>query len=77
MILNLPERIDSPLLCPVCYRTQHASAAFLLRVITAEMRQVLDTADERVPAGAHASLATGFEQLLRLERALGGLGGED
>jgi hypothetical protein len=77
MILSTPAEMEERLVCPVCTRTQHSSAALMISLVVSRLRQTFKLAGSRLAPKARAEFGGSIELLEQLQEVLGGPSSEE
>jgi hypothetical protein len=77
MILSAPAAMKERLVCPVCTRTQHSSAALMISLVVDRLRDTFKLASSRLAPEARAEFGGSIELLEQLQEALGGPSSEE
>jgi hypothetical protein len=72
MILSTPAAMEERLVCPVCARTQHSSAALMISLAVSRLQETFKLAGSLLAPRARAEFGRSIELLEELHEALGG-----
>jgi hypothetical protein len=72
MILSAPVAMAERLVCPVCTRAQHFTAALMISLVVSRLRETFKIASSRLAPTAREELEGSIELLEQIEERLGG-----